>query len=113
MMRRPMTGRWAWFLLLLWTLPAQAATLARGNGAEPESLDPHFAGTQAEDNIVGDLMVGLTTLDAAARPISGMAEHWTVSKDGLTWTFTLRKAAWSDGLPVTAADFDFAFRHRR
>jgi oligopeptide transport system substrate-binding protein len=105
-----MMRRLAWLLLLLWTLPVQAATLARGNGAEPESLDPHFAGTQAEDNIVGDLMVGLTTLDAAARPISGMAERWTVSKDGLTWTFTLRKAVWSDGAPVTADDFDFAFR---
>lgn len=97
-------------LLLLLALPAQAATLARGNGAEPETLDPTFAATQAEDNIVGDLMVGLTTLDAGARPIPGMAERWTTSKDGLTWTFTLRKAQWSDGVPVTADDFDFAFR---
>lgn len=87
-----------------------AATLARGNGAEPESLDPHFAGTQAEDNIVGDLMVGLLTLDAAARPVPGMAERWDVSKDGLTWTFHLRRASWSDGAPVTADDFAFAFR---
>jgi oligopeptide transport system substrate-binding protein len=102
-------------LLLLLALPApffpiQAATLARGNGAEPETLDPTFAATQAEDNIVGDLMVGLTTLDAAAKPIPGMAERWTVSKDGLTWTFTLRSARWSDGEFVTADDFDFAFR---
>jgi len=97
-------------LLLLWALPAGAATLTRGNGAEPETLDPSFAGTVAEDNIIGDLMMGLTTLDAAARPVPGMAERWTVSKDGLTWTFTLRKAVWSDGVPVTAADFAFAFR---
>jgi oligopeptide transport system substrate-binding protein len=57
------------------------------------------------------MMVGLTTLDPAARPIPGMAQSWSVSKDGLTWTFTLRKALWSDGRPVTAGDFDFAF-HR-
>jgi len=104
-----MTRLLAAFLLLL-AMPAQAATLARGNGAEPETLDPTFAATQAEVNIVGDLMIGLTTLDAAARPIPGMAERWTVSKDGLTWTFTLRFARWSDGKPVTADDFVFAFR---
>jgi oligopeptide transport system substrate-binding protein len=105
-----MMRRLAWLFLLLWALPAHAATLNRGNGGEPESLDPHFAGTQGEDNIVGDLMVGLTTLDAGARPIPGMAERWEVSKDGLTWTFHLRRALWSDGAPATAEDFAFAFR---
>ena len=105
-----MRTRLAFLLLLLCALPAQAATLNRGNGGEPETLDPTFAATQPEDNIVGDLMVGLTTLDAAAKAIPGMAERWTVSQDGLTWTFHLRHAQWSDGQPVTAADFDFAFR---
>lgn len=104
-----MTRLWL-LLLLLFALPVDAATLNRGNGAEPETLDPSFAGTQAEDNIIGDLMMGLTTLDAAARPIPGMAERWDVSKDGLTWTFFLRKSVWSDGAPVTAEDFAFAFR---
>ena len=47
---------------------------------------------------------------AAARPIPGIAQHWDVSKDGLTWTFQLRKAQWSDGAAVTAGDFVFAFR---
>jgi oligopeptide transport system substrate-binding protein len=97
-------------LLLFFALPVHAATLNRGNGAEPETLDPTFAGTQGEDNIIGDLMVGLTTLDARGQPVPGMAERWTVSKDGLTWTFTLRTARWSDGAFVTADDFDFAFR---
>ncbi len=101
-------------LLVLMALPAQgqtnAQTLTRGNGAEPESLDPQFAGSSAEQNILNDLMVGLTTLDAKACPIPGMAESWTASPDGLTWTFHLRKALWSDGQPVTADDFDFAFR---
>ncbi len=97
--------------LLLASLPAQAASvLNRGGGAEPESLDPAFAGSAAEINILGDLMVGLTTLDAAARPIPGIAERWETSPDGLTWTFHLRKARWSDGKPVTAQDFIFAWR---
>jgi oligopeptide transport system substrate-binding protein len=98
-------------LLLLVALPARAETvLNRGNGSEPETLDPAFATSQAELNILGDLMVGLTTLDARARPIPGIAQRWEVSKDGLTWTFHLRPAHWSDGKPVTAQDFVAGWR---
>ena len=97
-------------LALLTALPAAAQTLNRGNGSEPDSLDPQFVGGTAEENILNDLMVGLTTLDAAGRPIPGIADRWTVSADGLSWNFHLRKALWSDGSPVTADDFDFAFR---
>lgn len=90
---------------------ARAETvLNRGNGGEPKSLDPAFVGTVAESNILGDMLVGLTTLDAAARPIPGMAERWEVSKDGRLWTFHLRDAQWSDGRKVTAEDFVFAWR---
>ena len=97
--------------LLAAACPARGETvLNRGNGAEPESLDPAHAGTSMETNILGDMMVGLTTLDAAARPIPGIAEGWDVSADGLTWRFHLRKARWSDGRPVTAGDFVFAWR---
>lgn len=97
--------------LLLFALPASAQTvLNRGNGAEPDSLDPAAAGSQPETNILGDLMVGLTTLDARGKPIPGMAERWMVSKDGLTWTFHLRKAEWSDGGPVSAQDFVAGWR---
>ena len=102
---------WLLALLLFAASPAGAETvLNRGNGAEPESLDPAFAGSTMEANILGDLMVGLTTLDAAARPIPGMAERWETSPDGLTWIFHLRKARWSDGTPVTAQDFLFAWQ---
>ena len=103
--------RLALALLVLAGVPAQAETvLNRGNGAEPESLDPAFAGTSMETNILGDMMVGLTSLDAAARPIPAIAERWETSADGLTWTFHLRKARWSDGKPVTAENFVFAWR---
>ena len=40
-----------------------------------------------------------------------MAEKWEVSKDGLTYTFHLRKdAKWSDGKPVKAGDFEYAWK---
>ncbi|HEX4027474.1 MAG TPA: peptide ABC transporter substrate-binding protein [Rhizomicrobium sp.] len=98
-------------LLLLAATGAQGqAVLNRGNGAEPDSLDPAFATTAMETNILGDLMVGLTTLDAAARPVPGIADHWETSRDGLTWTFHLRPARWSDGSKVTAQDFLAAWR---
>lgn len=98
-------------LLFLWASGARAeSVLNRGNGAEPDSLDPAFASTIADINVIGDLMVGLTTPDAAARPIAGIADHWEVSKDGLTWTFHLRSAQWTDGSKVSAQDFVSAWR---
>src|ERR1044071_9253097 len=103
--------RLALALLLLAATSAHAETvLNRGNGAEPESLDPAQAGSAMETNILGDMMVGLTTLDAAAKPIPGIAERWETSPDGLTWTFHLRKCRWSDGKPVTAENFLLAWR---
>jgi oligopeptide transport system substrate-binding protein len=45
-------------------------------------------------------------------PIKGVAESYETSPDGLTWTFRLRPdAVWSDGVPLTANDFVFAYRH--
>lgn len=85
--------------------------LIRGNGAEPESLDPHLATSVSAGNVLMNLFEGLTRLNAETlQPEPGMAESWTVSEDGLTVDFRLREAAWSDGEPVKASDFVFAFR---
>src|SRR5262245_25482606 len=82
----------------------------RGNGAEPATLDPHLINGKWEDNIVGDMLMGLTTENAKGEPVAGAAESWESSPDGLTWTFHLRDHQWSDGQPVTADDFVFAWR---
>ena len=43
---------------------------------------------------------------------TGLATDWTVSSDGLTWTFTIRKnAKWSDGVPLTAKDVAFTYNY--
>jgi len=89
---------------------SDGVVLHRGNMAEPLSLDPHKASGTWENNIIGDMFIGLFTENAAGEPILGMAESYEVSEDGLTWTFTLREAQWSDGEPVTAADFEFAIQ---
>ena len=87
-----------------------AGTFRRGNGAEPDTLDPALSSAHWEDTIISDLLVGLLTDDAAGKPIPGMAESWTTSPDGLTWTFKLREALWSDGVSVTAGDFVFGWK---
>lgn len=84
--------------------------LRRGNMAEPETLDLAHCDTAWEMNIVADLMTGLLADDPHGDPIPGAAERWDVSADGLVWTFHLRDDHWSDGQPVTADDFVFAWR---
>jgi oligopeptide transport system substrate-binding protein len=81
-----------------------------GNGAEPSTLDPALATGTWEQQIIDDLMVGLVQNDAKGDPIPGIARSWETSPDGLTWTFHLRDAQWSDGRPVTAADFVFGMQ---
>ena len=80
------------------------------NQGEPISLDPHKCNSSWENNIIGNMFVGLLTEDQHSHPIPGMAQRWETSEDGLTWTFFLRPAQWSDGNPCNAHDFEFAFR---
>jgi oligopeptide transport system substrate-binding protein len=90
---------------------AHAVTLNIMNGGDPASLDPHQVSGTWENRIVGDYLEGLMTEDAAAEAVPGAAESYEVSEDGLVYTFQLREdAVWSDGEPVTAHDFVFAFQ---
>lgn len=93
---------------------ARAGVLLVGNPTEPKSLDPHLATGKSGDAILAALFEGLATdhptdSDAA---MPGAAERWEHNADLTEWTFHLRRnAEWSDGAPVTAHDFTFAF-HR-
>jgi oligopeptide transport system substrate-binding protein len=89
--------------------PAEAS-LDIANAGEPLSMDPHKATGTWENNLVGNLFMGLTTEDEFADAVPGMALRWETAADGLSWTFFLRDAVWSDGVPVTAYDFEFALR---
>lgn len=101
----------ALFAIAVAAVPASAAKyLNRGNGAEPKGLDPHQASGDPENQILGDMFIGLYTDDVNGKAVLGAAEKVETSKDGLTWTFTLRDHKWSDGKPVTAGDFVFAYR---
>ncbi len=89
---------------------ADARTFHRGNGAEPDTLDPHKASGNWENNIIGDMFLGLMTDAPDGRAVFGAAESFTASADGLVYTFKLRDHSWSDGVPVTANDFVYSFR---
>jgi oligopeptide transport system substrate-binding protein len=88
-----------------------AGVLRRGNGPEPDSLDPQLARADSAANVLRDLYEGLTVLDTSGVPAPGAAEKWDVSADGLTYTFHLREnLRWSNGEPLTAQDFVASWR---
>jgi len=88
-----------------WSLSSQA-DLTLCNGDEPQTLDPAIITGQLEGRIALSLFEGLTTRNAQGDIIPGMAESWTRSPDGLTYTFKIRAdAKWSNGDPLTAQDF--------
>lgn len=82
-----------------------------GMGPEVDTLDPHRSTTIVAGALFIELWEGLTTFAADGAIVPGVAERWETSADGLTWTFHLRAdAKWSDGSPVVADDFVFAWR---
>jgi ABC-type oligopeptide transport system substrate-binding subunit len=92
--------------------PAAAEKVLRvANMAEPETLDPHKTSTINEHNILLNLFEGLMVLDPGGKVAPGAAESFSISEDGLTYTFRLRdNARWSNGEPVTAGDFVYSLR---
>lgn len=90
---------------------ADQQVLHRGNGEEPQTLDPHLGEGVPTTNIVIDLFEGLTTTAPDGEIIPGAAARWNISRDGLTYTFYLDPdGRWSNGEPVTAGDFVWSWR---
>jgi oligopeptide transport system substrate-binding protein len=90
--------------------PAQEQVLRISNLVEPKSLDPAIVTGVPEHRIVSNLFEGLTVNDPRdLSPQPGMARSWSVSRDGLVYTFSLRDATWTDGRQVTAHDFVYAW----
>lgn len=87
-------------------------TLYVNNGPEPGSLDPALAHDESAFSLLLQLFEGLTTYHPQdLHPTQGVAERWDRSADGLLYRFHLRPdARWSDGRPITAGDFVYAWR---
>jgi oligopeptide transport system substrate-binding protein len=77
---------------------------------EVASMDPQIATDGTSFEVLAAITEGLYSIDAAGSPILAMAESVDKSADGLTYTFKLRDAKWSNGTSVTASDFVFAWR---
>lgn len=78
---------------------------------EVESLDPQVATDGTSFEVIANYTDGLTQMDADGAAIPAIAESWDVSEDGTVYTFHLRQDAnWSNGEPVTADDFVFAWQ---
>ena len=83
----------------------------RGNGDEPQTLDPHRALGVPAAHILRDLFEGLTTEDSNGKVIPGAALRWNISRDARTYTFYLRRdLAWSNGEPLDAHDFVYSLQ---
>ena len=91
--------------------PAGERCLEYGNTSDPQTLDPQLAQTVNEAAILRELFFGLYIDGQDGSPQLGLAESFQTSSDGLTWTFKLKPWRWSDGVPLTADDFVFAYRH--
>jgi len=82
------------------------SVLRRGNGGEPDTLDPSLAEDVHAFNVLFDLYEGLVIEGPDGSLLPGVAESWEISDDGRRYTFHLRaNARWSNGEPVTADEF--------
>ena len=101
------------------TATAEAATDATATGSgftvqlgpNPESLDPALNSAVDGANTILTIFEPLLLIDENNKVIPGQAESYTVSEDGLTWTFTMRDGLkWSDGSELTAKDFEYSMK---
>lgn len=76
---------------------------------EPKTLDPTLNGDLMAGFIIDHCFEGLLR-DRNGKLVPGMAESWKLSEDRKTYTFKLRNAKWSDGKPVRAGDFEYAWK---
>jgi len=79
-------------------------------GTEPEAIDPATTTSIPASNVEMQVFDGLTRLDSKNAPQPAIAKSWTISKDLKTYLFTLRDASWTNGTPVTAYDFEYAWK---
>ncbi|MCB2360182.1 peptide ABC transporter substrate-binding protein [Clostridium estertheticum] len=79
--------------------------------SEPKTIDPALSQAIESGDVIGNAFEGLMRLDSKDKPVVGTADSYKMSKDGLTYTFHIRKGAlWSDGKPVVAGDFEYAWK---
>ncbi len=113
--RRRLRSRWLGLAALI-ALPATAAdetpryggTAIAALGADPAVLNPSVS-IGVPDVFTGCILYdALVRFEKGFRIVPGLAKSWDISDDGLTYTFRLEDAAFTDGRPVTSEDVKFS-----
>jgi oligopeptide transport system substrate-binding protein len=90
-------------------IDAATRTITTSIRTEPPQLDSTRASDYSSGFVLGHVIEGLLRYDVNGNPVPGVAERWDIRPSGAT--FWLREnSVWSDGKPVTAHDFVFAWR---
>ena len=105
-------------LSLLLALPGRVSFAGPAPGTfvfvvtdNPDNLNPYLHSLAASSDVFRFTFDSLYTVDIKGDWVPALATGYTVSPDGLTWTFKLRPGGrWSDGSPFTAADVNFTWR---
>lgn len=100
------------------TGPADAANLAPPEQqvlrvqlqSEPASIDPAQDQDTSQETVIKQLFTGLTRMTPDLKPEGAIADSWKFNADNTQVTFTLKDTKWSDGTPVTAKDFEYAWK---
>lgn len=101
-------------MLFAWSIPAFASAsgseLTVAAGYQFTTFDPALNTEISNSYVLTHLYSGLFRKGADGEVINDLCERYEVSEDGLTYTFHLiPNAIWSDGMPVTAYDFEYAY----
>jgi oligopeptide transport system substrate-binding protein len=88
-----------------------SSVLHRGLLTDPETVDPQRVRSTQAGDILRDIGEGLLSYSATGDLVPGAADEWSLSADGLVYTFHIREGArWSNGEPLTAEHFAFSLR---
>jgi len=89
---------------------AEPKVLRWNLGADPRTLDPQLNAANDGGHIINNTFEGLMRQLPGGKTELAMAESYEISPDGLSYTFKIRDAKWSDGQPVKAQDFEYAWK---
>jgi ABC-type transport system substrate-binding protein len=109
--------RWSLLALLIAALllavapvDGQAQTVTYAAGADPDSLDPANAESNPSEAVNRMMFENLVRFDTKLNLVPGLAEKWEQAKDGMSWTFSLRKGVtFHDGTPFNAEAAKYFF----
>jgi len=94
--------------------PHYGGTLRAGMQTDPVGLDPHLTTATATRNMMENVYDTLVMVDSQGRYVPGLAESWTTSEDGLTWTFRIRGGVkFHNGRALTADDVAYSINRIR